>query len=189
MIEKFELKDGRSVIIKRLAKEDYVKDNNYEFVHGWLNKVNKYLGLEFNKEDIENDEKFLYEHLSNTEGVIFIGAIFNNKIIGTSSLEIKLHSAKLKHIGEWGIAINPDFHNQGLGRRLLTIIERIALEKGLKKLEVEFFEGNEAAHRLYIDKLNYIIEGLRKFSCFLKDGTYVDRILIGKILDNSITKQ
>ena len=189
MIEKFELKDGRSVIIKRLAKEDYEKDNNYEFVHGWLNKVNKYLGLEFNKEDMENDEKFLYEHLSNEEGVIFIGAIFKDKIIGSSSLEINVNNAKTRHVGEWGIAIHPDFHNQGLGTRFLTILEEIALEKGLKKLEAEFFEGNEEAQRLYINKLNYEIEGRRKFSGLLKEGKYVDRILIGKIIDNSITKQ
>ena len=56
LTENFVLKDGRVVIIKRLRKEDYEKNNNYEFVHDWLNSVNTFLGLEFNKEDIENDE-------------------------------------------------------------------------------------------------------------------------------------
>ena len=187
--EKFELKDGRIVIIKRVRREDYEKNNNYEYVHGWLNSVNTFLGLEFNEEDLENDEKFLYEHLSNEEGVIFIGAIFNDKIIGSSSLEIKVNNVKMKHVGEWGIAIHPDFHNQGLGGKLLATIEKTALERGVKKLEAEFFEGNENARRLYINKLNYEIEGRRKFSGLLKDGNFVDKILIGKIIDHSLLKQ
>ena len=189
MTEKFELKDGRVVIIKRLMKEDYVKDNNYEFVHNWLRSVNQFLGLEFNKEDLKNDEKFLYEHLSNTEGVIFIGAIFDEKIIASSSLEIKVNNAKMSHVGEWGIAIHPDFHNQGLGAKLLAKIEEIALERGLKKLEAEFFEGNEKACRLYIEKLKYDVEGRRKFSGLLKGGKFVDKILIGKIIDDSLSKK
>jgi len=187
--QEFELKDGRKVLIKRLRREDYEKKNNYKYVHDWLRSVNTFLGLEFNEEDLEQDEKFLYEHLSNEEGVIFIGAILNEKIIASSSLELKVNNAKMKHIGEWGIAIHPDFHNQGLGAKLLATIEKIALERGVKKLEAEFFEGNEKARRLYIDKLKYDIEGRRKYSGLLKGGKFVDKILIGKILDNSLLKK
>lgn len=188
MTEKFKLKDGRDVIIKRLRKEDYEK-SNYKYVHDWLRSVNSFLGLEFNEEDVEKDEKFLYEHLSNEEGVIFIGAIFDDKIIASSSLEIKVNNDKMKHVGEWGIAIHPDYHNQGLGAKLLATIEKIARERGLKKLEAEFFEGNENARRLYINKLNYTIEGRRKYSSLLKEGKFVDKILIGKILDDSLIKE
>jgi len=187
--EEFKLKDGRKVIIKRLRREDYEKDNNYKFVHDWLRSVNTFLGLEFNEKDIKQDEKFLYDHLSNEEGVIFIGATINGKIIGSSSLEMKVNNAKMKHVGEWGIAIHPDFHNQGIGSKLLATLEKIALERGIKKLEAEFFEGNENARRLYIDKLHYNIEGRRKFSGLLKGGKFVDKILIGKILDNSLIKK
>ena len=169
MIEKFELKDSSSVIIKRLAKGDYENDNNYEYVHEWLHQVNKYLLLEFEKESLEQDKEFYYQHLSNEEAHIVIGALNKNKIIASANLEIDLYKPKVKHVGTWGIAINPDFHGQGLGTRLLTIIEEIALEKGLKKLEAEFLEGNEVAQRLYINKLHYKIEGRRKYSSLLKD--------------------
>ncbi len=67
-------------------------------------------------------------------------------------------------------------------------MEDKAKEKGIKKLEAEYFEGNDKAQRLYLEKLNYEVEGRRKYSGLLKDGKYVDRILIGKIIDDSIAK-
>ena len=93
---------------------------------------------------------------------------------------------KRAHVGEWGIAIHPDFHNQGLGERLLTILEDKAKEKGLKKLEADYYDGNLSAEHLYLKKMNYKIEGRRKFAALLKNGIYTDRVSIGKIIDHSI---
>ena len=53
MIEKFKLKDGRFVVIKRLSKSDYEINNNYEFVHKWLRKVSKFLAKEFKEKNLE----------------------------------------------------------------------------------------------------------------------------------------
>jgi len=187
MIKEFILKDGRKVIIKKLTIEDYKKDNNYEFVHSWINQVNKYLNAEFNKEDLERDKKEWYKYLSTTDEIA-IGAIYDGKIIGTASLRLNLKSKKTRHVGDWGIAIHPDFHNNGLGMELLTIIEKIAEEKGLIKLEADFYDGNKSAETLYLKKLNYKIEGRRKYAILLKDGTYVDKICIGKIFKRNIKK-
>ena len=43
--DKFKLKDGRVVEIKILTMDDYDADKQYEYVHNWLNKVNKFLAL------------------------------------------------------------------------------------------------------------------------------------------------
>lgn len=184
--KKFRLKDGRTVHIRRLYVEDYKHDNNYEFVHSWLNQVNKYLALEFEKEDLESNIAIFETLISNKEEYIIIGAIFNEKIIGQASLQLNSKSKKLAHIGTWGIALHPDFQNQGLGTRLLQIVEREAKEKGLKKLEAEFFKENSIARNLYIEKMNYEIEGTRKCGGLLNNGSYTDRILIAKIIDNSL---
>ena len=184
-IEEFKLKDGRIVNIKRLTMEDYDADNGYEYVHDWLNKVNKFLVYEFEKKDIGRDKEEWYKYLSN-ESVIVIGALYNNKIIGTSSLRTNFRIKKQRHIGSWGIAIHPEFHNQGLGTKLLTIIEDLAKEKGLKKLIADFSDGNKSAEILYLKKMNYEVEGRQKHVILLKDGTYTDRVLIGKIIDDSM---
>ncbi len=65
---------------------------------------------------------------------------------------------------------------------MLLIIESIARMKGLKKLEADYYEGNAPAENLYIKKLNYQIEGRKRISVLLMDGTYADKIMIGKII-------
>lgn len=189
MIEKFKLKDGRNVIIKRLNIEDYEKNQNYEFVHNWLNKVSKYLGREFLAEELERDKAGFYKRLKNMEQFFVIGAKYNEKIIASSSIELNLDKKKFKHVATWGIAVNPNFQNQGLGKRLLEIIEDISKTLGIKKLEAEFIEGNIVARNLYTKKLNYSIEGRKKSSLLLNNGTYVDKIQIGKIIDENLIKE
>lgn len=186
MITQFELKDNRTVHIKRLGIEDYEENNNYEYVHNWLNQVSEFLALDFEQSDLEQDKHFFYESLSDQNANFTIGAIFNGKIIASSSLMINYKNKKMKHIGQWGIAVHPDFQNKGLGTEMLRIIEQIAIEKGLKKLEAEFFDGNVKAERLYVQKLNYEIEGRRRCKAILKNRKIVDSILIGKIINQSI---
>ncbi len=181
MIERFRLKDNRIVVIKYLTKEDYDRDHNYEFVHSWLHEVSKYLNAEFNKEDLEKDKKMFYEEYLNCESEIIIGAIFEGKIVASTNLRLN-DSLKHKHVGNWGLAIHPNFQNNGLGTKLLLVIESIAKMKGLKKLEADYYDGNAPAENLYINKLNYQIEGRKRLAILLKDGKFADKIMIGKII-------
>jgi ribosomal protein S18 acetylase RimI-like enzyme len=185
-VQQYILKDGRTVEIKVLTREDYEKNSNYEFVHEWLNEVNKYLNYEFDRENVERDKKDFFENYLQSKNEILVGALYDGKIIASSSLRLNLKINKRKHVGEWGIAIHPDFHNQGLGMRLLTIIEDIAKEKGLKRLEADFYSGNLSAEHLYVKKMNYKVEGKRKLAALLKDGTYTDKIMIGKIINKEL---
>ncbi len=189
MIEEIKIKDGRNVIIKRLQVEDYEKNQNYEFVHKWLNEVSKYLAREFLPEELENDKVFFYKKLKNLEEFFVVGAKYNEKIVGTASLELNLSSKKFQHVATWGISVNQNFQNQGLGKRLLEIIEDISKTVGIKKLEAEFIEGNIIARNLYTKKLSYSIEGRKKYAVLLNNGTYVDKIQIGKIIDENLIKE
>jgi len=186
MIEKFKLKDGRSIVIKRLSKSDYEINNNYEFVHKWLRKVSKFLAKEFKEENLEKDKRELYDILSDDKISFFIGALFENKIMASASLKLNPFNEKESHIGTWGIAIHPNFQNQGLGVKLLTLLENIAKEKGIKKLEAEYYDGNKSAEILYLEKMKYTVEGRKKYTGLLSDGTYADKILIGKIIDKTL---
>jgi len=98
MIEEFKLKDSRIVEIKLITKEDYEKDNNYTYVYNWLNRVNKYLHIDFKPENLERNKKSFYEMLDGGLN-IFIGAIFRNNIVGTADLRINPDIEKIKHVG------------------------------------------------------------------------------------------
>ncbi len=186
MIEKFKLKDGRSVEVKRLSKNDYEINNNYEFVHKWLRNVSKYLAKGFKEENLEKDRRELYNILSDNRISYFIGALFEKKIVASASLRMNPFNEKESHIGTWGIAIHHDFQNQGLGARLLTLLENVVKQRGLKKLEAEYYDQNKSAERLYLEKMKYTSEGRKKYTGLLSDGTYTDKILIGKIIDKTL---
>ncbi|MFX1396469.1 MAG: GNAT family N-acetyltransferase [Promethearchaeota archaeon] len=188
MFELFQLKNGRKVSIKRLFKDDYEKNNNYTFVYNWLHDVNKYLSLNFEKKDLKQNKITYYKMISNEKLYIVIGAIFNEAIIATAHLSLVPPETKSGHVGTWGIAVHPDFQYQGLGRKLLEQVEECARQKGLKKLQASFFAKNERAEKLYIEKMNYVIEGKQKFAALLNDGTYTDIVLIGKILDKELAQ-
>ncbi len=93
---------------------------------------------------------------------------------------------KESHIGTWGIVIHPNFQNQGLGAKLLTLLENVAKQRGLKKLEAEYYDQNRSAEILYLEKMKYTVEGRKKKTGLLSNGTYTDKILIGKIIDKTL---
>ena len=175
------MKNGMVVIIKRLSERDYTRDNNYEFVHNWLSQVSTYLSYDFHDHDLERNKQQFYISLNNAEN-IFIGALYDMKIVAQAKLNVNILSSKEEHIGQWSIMVHPDFQNIGLGTHILHFLEVIAKKIGLKKLEAEYVEGNIPAESLYIRKLGYTIEGRKSMGFKMSDDTFVDKIVIGKIL-------
>ena len=181
MLKKVLLKDGRVVILKRMAQEDYAKGSNYEYVHKWLGQVSRYILYDFLEEDLDWDKRHFLTSLNNAENII-LGALYDEKIIAHAKLNVNVLSPREKHIGHWSVMIHPTFQNNGLGAHLLNCIEVIAKKIGLKRLEAEYVEENASAKALYLRKLGYTIEGRKKKSFKLPDATYVDKMVIGKIL-------
>jgi len=180
--ETIRLKNGKVVYIKELTINDYNKNDNYSFVHEWLRDVNKYLGQEFEKEQLQRDKKKFIQFLENPENTM-IGAIHDDKIIGSARLTTNLQSKKFKHVASCGLAIKKSFQKQGLGTNLLKKIEMIALKKGVKKLGANYYEGNIESELLLVKKMNIKEEGRLKYHVFLENGIYVNRILLGKFID------
>ncbi|MGZ8875628.1 MAG: N-acetyltransferase family protein, partial [Halobacteriota archaeon] len=66
-------------------------------------------------------------------------------------------------------------------KQLIAALEQIARDQGIKKIEVNFYDGNPAA-AMY-KSLDYDFEGRRLKKGRLNDGTYVDEILLSKFID------
>jgi len=104
-------------------------------------------------------------------------------VVGQANLSVNTLSPRVKHIGKWSIVIHPEFQNKGLGAQMLMCIEVMAKKLGLLRLEVEYAKGNTPAEELYLRKLGYTIEGRKKKGFRRKDGVFVDKIVIGKLLE------
>lgn len=69
---------------------------------------------------------------------------------------------------------------RGIGTKLLARVEELARSQGIHRMELEVFEKNEAAIRLY-EKLGFVEEGRRR-EAIKTPGGYEDIIWMGKLL-------
>ena len=176
------MQDGREVMIRQLTVEDCEYNGNYEKMYQWLHQVNTFLTREFNESDLEQNKKQFYEFLSSPEKAFTIAGFFTAKIIAQTMLRYNFKKKKTSHVGNWGIVIHPEFQHQGLGFKLLQLMEQIAERKGLTRLEAAYVDGNIAAETLYLKKLHYQVEGRKKNGILMEDGEYRDVIAIGKLI-------
>ncbi len=79
------------------------------------------------------------------------------------------------------VGIVEAFTGQGIGKALFKEMEAWAREIGSHRLELGLMAHNQRALGLYTT-LGYAIEG-RKREVFFVDGTYVDELIMGKIIE------
>ncbi|MCU4676917.1 GNAT family N-acetyltransferase [Catenovulum sp. 2E275] len=78
------------------------------------------------------------------------------------------------------IAVRAEYYRQGIASALLSELEKQALAKGIRRLELSVFEANEPAHKLYL-KLGYQQDGF-KLDSFYMDEQYHNEIQLYKLL-------
>jgi GNAT superfamily N-acetyltransferase len=172
------LDDGTIVDLKVARKEDY-DYGRYEYLYAWLCQVDQFLAKQYRLEDlVDNKAKWLRSLGSNR--VTLLG-LHKDKIIGSATLNLNEPQSRAFHVASFGVAVHPDFQRKGLGKQLINALEQIARDRGIKKIEVNFYEGN-TAEALY-RSLNYVYEGRRLKKGRLNDGTYIDEILLYKFIN------
>mgnify|MGYP001565573067 FL=1 len=72
---------------------------------------------------------------------------------------------------------------RGIGTGLLACAERFARTRGVHRMELEVFENNTNAVRLY-EKLGFVAEGRRREAIQTPEG-YEDVIWMGKLLESN----
>jgi ribosomal-protein-alanine N-acetyltransferase len=112
-----------------------------------------------------------------------LGAFDGNRIIGQLSFHSESYPAHpwTKHTGQFGMMILQEFWGQGIGRRLLEIMEEHARSHGIERIEAMVRAQNIRGVKLYT-RMGYEIEGTRKRGAII-DGTYQDEYYIAKILN------
>ncbi len=84
------------------------------------------------------------------------------------------------HVMEFYIAVHPDSQGRGVGKALITHLITWGKQQAYKKISLRVLSTNEDAVTFY--KANGFLEQGRLVQEFLLDGTYVDDILMYKML-------
>lgn len=85
-----------------------------------------------------------------------------------------------RHCAHLVIGVLQAHSGQGLGRSLLREVERWALARGLRRLELTVMEHNERALRLY-RRLGFVLEGTKRESLVV-EGRAIDEQMMAKLL-------
>ena len=89
--------------------------------------------------------------------------------------------SRLRHRGELGWGVHPDYQGKGIATKMLTEALKFAKKKGFKRAEAEMAIENKASWKLAL-RCGFKIEGTKKKAMLTDDGRYIDTYIVGKIL-------
>ncbi len=170
----FSLKDGRESRIRPTTEDDARElCSILPRMHDeseWLN----YMPGEFDKDE-RWERNFIREQIAKPTAIMIVVEV-GGKIIatgGAGSLEYKRYA----HHAEVGLAILKDYWGQGLGRKLMELLVQWGRDRGLRKMYLKTFDGNDRAIAIY-DSLGFKIEARLRQDFRRNDGTFGDTIIM-----------
>lgn len=174
-----ELKDGTKCIL-RSPNENDAKDM-IEYLKTTSEET--YFMIRY-PEEIEitiEEEKQHIKSTASSHSEIMIGAFINNELAGNAGLRCTNNHLKLKHRAIFGISTKEKYWNNGIGSILIKEIIKEARKMGYEQIELGVFSDNEKAKRLY-ERNGFQVWGKNINAFKLKDGRYLDEIIMGIIL-------
>lgn len=173
--ERFIGKDGKTYILRSPQIADAEKMIKYLKTAA---KETEY-GLSYPEEldfSIQEEEDFI-RRFSDDANSIMISVFDGNDLVGTASLTRVLDKKKTMHRAEFGIALLKKVWGQGLGFKVVSELAAFAKKADFDQVELEVASDNIAAVNLY-KKLGFVVYGERPHSMKLKNGNYLDELLM-----------
>ena len=176
--EEFILSDGTEIILKSWDPHQSTELSKaiIQFTHETdhsLKNEDTYSVLE--------EIKTRWESTAVSPEGLFLSAFTKDKLIAFLTLRKPFQDRPwAKHVGEFNMLILDRYWSLGLGSKFIEILEKIATNHGIHRLEAKVRIKNQRAWNFYI-RHNYQIEGKRKQAAFI-DGHYEDEYFIAKIL-------
>lgn len=177
--KEIKLKDGTTCILRS------PNENNAEKMIEYLKMTSEetHFMIRYAEEiNISIDEEIgILKDILNSSQNMMIGAFINNEIAGNAGISCVKNHMKLKHRAAFGISIKEKYWNNGIGNALIKEVIKQAKQMGYEQIELGVFSDNEKAFALY-KKYGFEVWGNTKKAFKLKDGTYRDEIIMGRML-------
>jgi len=166
----FQLKDGRAVIFNELNAQDLPKMMQ---VFNSVIEEQVYFPRDEGVPDLETARQWYQEHCK--AGLLYLAARVDGEFIGGATIEPG--RGKTSHMAYFGIYLEQQFRNLGIGTRLIKRIIEIAQEKGFELIKLTVFSSNQKALRLY-QRFGFKEVGRIKAGVKFSNGTYNDEIIM-----------
>jgi ribosomal protein S18 acetylase RimI-like enzyme len=125
---------------------------------------------------------FILDSLKSTHSALFILKDMNTKeIYGHIHIQSG-QTARNRHKAEIYLGVLKQFQHIGVGIKLMEIAEFWARKEGLERMQLSVFENNDRAIKFY-EKHGFLIEGRLVNGVKLDDGSYIDELIMGKVIE------
>ncbi len=125
---------------------------------------------------IKQEEEWLLENIE--KGHLTLVAEQDSQIIGMLNAT-RGSRIRVKHICMFGISIQEEYCNNGLGRKMIIrLLDWAKADHQIEKVCLEVFAHNERAIHVY-EKLGFKVEGRKEKHVKFEDGTYSDELIMG----------
>lgn len=170
----FTAKDGRTITLRAPKWGDL--DDCLQFINSLVEERAMIMINE--KQTRDSEIGYISQILSGIERdkLVAIVAEVDGRLVG--SCEITPRRGYLAHLGSLGIGLLDGYRNLGIGQEMMLEAERQSLRLGVEVVELEVFEANKHAIRVY-EKLGYRITG-RLPDAIKWEGTYMDGLIMVK---------
>lgn len=160
--------------IREIEVEDYKE--LLDFMKKVKGETNFLLGYPDEIKLSYEDEKEHIKKVKTSETSNYFVVMKNNKMIGCIGFNGNT-ARKMKHYGTIGISVLKEYWGRGVATALLEKLISWSKEKGIKKINLDVFENNERAIKLY-EKFGFKLEGCIEDGIF--DGeNYINLLMYG----------
>ena len=130
---------------------------------------------------LEKEQAYLRSCLED-EGQLFLIAFDEaGSIAATCNCSSMAHRQRYRHRAELAVSVKQAYWRQGLGRRMMELLEAWARARGIEKLSLEVDTQNTRAIGLYL-RQGFTVEGTLRHAAKLADGSYRDYYAMAKFL-------
>ena len=137
-----------------------------------LNKKNIDLCYELDSNTLSLWSKSQWENEFKKEGIVVLGLIMTNLVIGICVFQIVVDEAQINYF-----VVNQNFREKGFGTYLMSYLIKVCEKQNINKLQLEVSRENTIAEKFY-SSLNFLTVGIRKN--YYRDGS--DALLKEKFL-------
>lgn len=128
----------------------------------------------------EQERAWIKQHTDNSCSML-LAAEIDNHIVGILSYRGETRK-RLAHQGTFGISVRKEWHNHGIGRKLIeTMLNWAKCNPTIERVNLEVFSSNLGAIHLY-RALGFQEEGRRIHYVKLNNENYVDEVLMSRFV-------
>lgn len=176
------LKDGRSAVIQRARSEHAAA--LAEVRAGIIAEGQYTLATPQENSPDEQSERARIENLRAKPGSVYLTCLLGELPIGL----IEFQNGSFRRTQHWGqltIFVQKDQRGRGVGRALMeALLDWAQADPLIEKVSLAVFSNNERAITLY-EELGFVREGYCPRDMRFEDGSYLDSVLMYKLVDTT----